>query len=252
LDLTIAERFARHAALTLRSANRLDAARESADEVRRSAARQLEATADLVHGLRAPLAASTGFLQTLAEGDAASTPDRRRAGLADTRAELAVVMDAVEELARELADGATPPGEVVDLAALVRRVARTGRGLAVARGQAGSPEVTAPGPAPVLGDEGALRRIVVELLDNSLTHGVGPVEVTVAREADEVRLAVRDHGADAPAAAARIVEALAQRRAGQGLGVVARAVERHGGRIEVTTPAGGGVRVGCSLPIGHP
>lgn len=107
----------------------------------------------------------------------------------------------------------------------------------------------------VRGNPTALQRLVVNLLDNARKHGAPPIALRVAREGAQALLVVSDHGPGI-ADPARMLQPFergdvsrAQGGAGLGLAIVARIVARHGGHIDIETPAGGGARLCVRLPL---
>lgn len=118
------------------------------------------------------------------------------------------------------------------------------------------------GAATVVGDRGALERVLQNLLDNARGHaGGGPIEVGVDVEptADGGRalLRVRDHGPGIPLEdRSRIFESFSRRdgphahgHAGLGLAICREIVAAHGGEIRVTDAEGGGSEFVCALPV---
>jgi len=115
-------------------------------------------------------------------------------------------------------------------------------------------------------DAALLGRAVHNLLVNARAHGhpAGqPIELRVSREAQLVRVIVRDHGPGfAPGFAERAFEpfvradaARARPTAGAGYGlgltIVKRVVEAHGGHVFARNAAAGtGAEVGFELPVG--
>ena len=95
---------------------------------------------------------------------------------------------------------------------------------------------------------------------NAVTHTPDgtPVEVSAARDGDEVRLEVRDHGpglptADPQAVFARFWRAEGGRTrgkggAGLGLAIVAAIVDAHRGRVTAGNASGGGASFVVRLP----
>lgn len=143
-----------------------------------------------------------------------------------------------------------PMGEV-DLAQVARDVCEDYRVLAEARQLRFGWE--GPGQSvPVSGNEAALRRLLVVLLDNAIhyTPAGGAVRVCLQTEAGEARLEVRDTGIGIPAEALpRVFErfyradASRNRRSGGfglGLSVAKWIAERHQASIEVESKEGEG------------
>jgi two-component system sensor histidine kinase SenX3 len=115
-------------------------------------------------------------------------------------------------------------------------------------------------PASVVGDAGALRRAVLNLVENAVKYSAprATVEISVAHEDPWVRIAVSDTGPGIAAAdVARIFEpfvrldtARTRETGGTGLGLaIAQAIVfAHGGTIEVDTTPGGGSTFTIRLP----
>ena len=113
----------------------------------------------------------------------------------------------------------------------------------------------------VRADRGALRQILLNLLDNAVKYG--PVSQTVTirleRRGDRVRLSVEDQGPGVPPVHRnRVFEPFyrlehgtesAVAGSGIGLAVVRELVEMHGGQTWVESAAGGGARFVVELPV---
>jgi signal transduction histidine kinase len=109
-------------------------------------------------------------------------------------------------------------------------------------------------------DRGRLAQVVTNLLSNAMKYGGGgAVDVTIEGRATTAILVVRDYGPGVPEADrerifARFEHATARGEGGRGLGLglyIAREIiVAHGGRIELTTPPGGGAAFEIELP--HP
>ena len=123
-------------------------------------------------------------------------------------------------------------------------------------------EVDPPaGPLPARCDAAALRRALVNLVDNGLqacARAGRPerVAVSVRADRDAVRIAVRDHGDGVPPELReRIFEPdVSTRRDGMGLGlaIVDGIVRGHGGRVELASTPGVGSTFTIVLPRGAP
>jgi two-component system OmpR family sensor kinase len=112
----------------------------------------------------------------------------------------------------------------------------------------------------VTGDADQLRQVLGNLLRNALVHTPAgtPIEVSVAREEDAVRVRVRDHGPglptdDADALFERFWRAEGGRErgkggAGLGLAIVAGIVAGHGGTVSASNAPGGGALFDVRLP----
>jgi two-component system osmolarity sensor histidine kinase EnvZ len=106
----------------------------------------------------------------------------------------------------------------------------------------------------------ALRRAIVNLIENALKHGgsTAPVELALTREGDEAVIAVLDRG---PGIAPEEIERLKQPftrgetartdagGAGLGLAIVERIVRAQGGRLALLPRPGGGLMAQIRLPL---
>jgi len=114
-------------------------------------------------------------------------------------------------------------------------------------------------------DPGAIRRVLLNLLDNAVKYGPAGQTVTVrlAVDGDRVRLAVDDQGPGIPIAERdrvwvpfhrlRNEDGRAIAGSGVGLSIVHDLVTRMGGTVQVETAPGGGARFVVTLPggVGH-
>ena len=111
--------------------------------------------------------------------------------------------------------------------------------------------LTSDGRANVTGDSHQLQQVFANLLRNAIVHTPegSPIEVTVARSGDDVRIDVRDHGPGLPDDAGdqiferfwRSETGRERGKAGSGLGlsIVAGIVESHGGRVHAENAGDG-------------
>jgi two-component system OmpR family sensor kinase len=120
--------------------------------------------------------------------------------------------------------------------------------------------LAAPDHVVVLGDERRLRQVLANLLTNARVHTPPrtPVQVTVERVDEHVRLTVSDEGlgvaaVDRPRVFERFSRADRSRSrerggAGLGLSIVAAVVAAHGGVVTVTDAPSGGAAFVVELP----
>ncbi|MFI5485906.1 ATP-binding protein [Micromonospora echinaurantiaca] len=222
------------------------------DQLARRIERDRRFAADVSHELRSPL-------QTLSA--AASVLANRREHL-DERTALAAGLVA-DEVARfqqlvndliELARSDRPADRApVDVAALAREACR-------ARSLPDSLVRVAPGTATTWSvDRRRVEQILVNLLDNAVRYGGGPVAVRLARRGGTGVVEVDDEGPGVPVAEReavfdRFVRARAAHAraggdgSGLGLALVAQHAASHGGRAEVGDRPGGGARFRVELP----
>lgn len=113
----------------------------------------------------------------------------------------------------------------------------------------------------VLADEGRLRQILTNLVDNAIKYSLpkGDVVIDFKVQGNELVTSVRDEGVGITAAHierlfqrfGRIYNPMSMQAGGTGLGlyIVKNLVESHGGRIWVTSREGKGSRFSFSLPV---
>jgi len=111
----------------------------------------------------------------------------------------------------------------------------------------------------IVADERRLKQVIFNLLSNAVafTPAGGKVKLAVARDGEEVAIAVSDSGPGIPEAEqARVFQpfergmALGTGQAGAGLGLslVKSFIELHGGRVALRSTANKGTTVTCTLP----
>ncbi|SCW64047.1 Signal transduction histidine kinase [Rhizobium mongolense subsp. loessense] len=112
-------------------------------------------------------------------------------------------------------------------------------------------------PATVIGDARLLGRLVRNLMQNALRHGVPPVTASVAQVDNAVELKIRDQGLGIPdSESVRVFEPFyrpsgrSEATGGWGLGLalVRQIAERHGGAVRYEAPSGGGACFVVTLP----
>jgi two-component system, OmpR family, phosphate regulon sensor histidine kinase PhoR len=220
--------------------------------------------ANASHELRTPLAAVLGYVETLQEDDAKlDTPTAQKfLGIIEREAQRmhALVSDLMS-LSRVEAEKHDLPTEQIDLASLVERAARDAAGLG--RIERIALEIAAQ-PC-VLGDRQQLEQVVRNLVDNALKYGAPDTQVTVAldlAQADQARIAVTDQGDgitpdQLPHLTRRFYRtdpgrSRASGGTGLGLAIVKHIVERHRGRLDISSQLGIGTRVVVRIPLVQP
>ena len=217
--------------------------------------------ANASHELRTPLAAILGYVETLQEGDGTiDTPTARKfLGIIEREAQrLHALVSDLMSLSRVEAEKHDLPTERIDLAPLVERAARDAAGLS--RIDRLALEITTQ--PIVTGDRQQLEQVVRNLVDNALKYGAAdrPVAVTLDLTQNELaRITVTDEGEGiAPEQIPHLTRRFyrtdpgrsrASGGTGLGLAIVKHIVERHRGRLDITSALGKGTSVVVRLPI---
>ncbi|MBI3864962.1 MAG: HAMP domain-containing histidine kinase [Planctomycetia bacterium] len=206
------------------------------------------------HEINNPVATIVGYAQQLLAGE--TDPDRRHA-LATIGAQALRIRDMIGDVML-FARPPQPRPERLDMAAVLREV--IGKLSNEFRDAAVQVHINAPSQALVLADPVQLRIVISSLLRNALealTKG-GQVTVTIdpIQESGRrwTRMAIADDGSGLSAIEREHLfdPFFSGRQAGRGLGFglpkAWRIVTMHGGRIEVETPATGGVKITVHWP----
>ena len=220
----------------------------------RANAREKAFLASVTHELRTPLTAIRLFGETLAEGR--GEPREYGELVAQESQRLEALVEQVLAATRvEAAPTFTrvQPAELVRSAVALIAPRAERRAVTVA--------VRAADELPgALWDGEAVRRAVLNLLDNAIRHGraAGRVEVRAEAQGDEVAVSVSDDG---PGIGRRERKGLFRRfgrgegaSAGSGLGLhlVQAVVQAHGGRIDLASEEGRGCTFTLRLPFRPP
>jgi heavy metal sensor kinase len=218
--------------------------------------------ADAAHELRTPLTVLKGGIEVTLRAPRSAEEYRRV--LASSLEEVEHLIRLAEDLlllSRSTAGPETPRGPV-DVEQLVLDVFEVGARLA--QGGGVSVRIADVGPATVIGDQLALRRALLNLVENAIkyTPAGDKVELSLTTDDGHAVLAVQDTGIGiTPADAERIFEpfvrldaARTRETGGTGLGLaIARAIVlTHGGTLTLESQPGAGSRFTIRLPLGVP
>ncbi|MCV7347272.1 HAMP domain-containing histidine kinase [Mycolicibacterium rhodesiae] len=254
----LAEREHRSRVHALVEAEAEHAAAEEERDLRARLLRSYQSQQDglqvLVHEFRTPIASLEALMSALTSASPMSPADRD-AGLQLAERHVHHLADMIEALSDvalsrrptfssgrirrvDVRDVVTSAGDAVGLTAPRLRVTSIGDLDAV-----------------VINAQG-LRRVLTNLLENASRHSRdAPVDVTCARDGNELVIAVLDRGPGIPPEnlgelTAKYVSAGGQRgTAGLGLWIVQQIVEAMGGRVDFATRDGGGLSVTFRAPI---
>lgn len=215
--------------------------------------------ADASHELRTPLVSIRGYseLYRLGATQDEAEVSRSMERIEQESARMGVLVEDMLTLARldETHDNTFTSVDVSELAANAVRdaeVAAPGRKITL----------VSDGSEKVNGDSHQLQQVFANLLRNAIVHTPEdtPIDVTVARSGDEVRIDFRDHGNGLPEGAGpqiferfwRSETGRERGKAGSGLGlsIVAGIVESHGGRVLAkNAESGSGAIFSVWLPL---
>jgi signal transduction histidine kinase len=201
----------------------------AAVELKATEERRREFLATVAHEIRTPVTSIRGYADILARGgaDAETTKEFVQTIQRNSVRIGQLVEDLLELEALDAGKGPTLESEPVTLAAIANHVSDTLRARATELGASVAIDIDAELAAR--GDEDAIERIVLNLVDNALRHGGKGIRVEIAakRDGERVRLTVSDSGAGVPEVhRARIFERfhrgdahLDRDRRGSGLGL---------------------------------
>lgn len=220
--------------------------------------------ANASHELRTPLAAILGYVETLREDEGkVDTPTAQKfLGIIEREAQrLQALVSDLMSLSRVEAEKHDLPTERIDLAALVERAARDAAG----SGRLDRLVLDITAQPFVLGDLHQLEQVVRNLVDNALKYGAPDKQVAVALDlapGDQARIAVTDEGEGiAPEQIPHLTRRFyrtdpgrsrASGGTGLGLAIVKHIVERHRGRLDISSELGKGTRVVVRIPLAEP
>lgn len=216
-------------------------------------------TADAAHELRTPLTALKGGLEVALRSDRAASDYRQvlRSSLEDVERLIRLAEDLL--MLTRASAGAGLKAAPVELEPLLLDVLDVGLRLGQAAGV--TVAVGPTEPATVHGDAAALRRALLNLVENAVkyTPAGGRVEITLRRAGGEALLGVRDTGVGIPPddlgrifdPFVRLDSARARDTGGAGLGlaIAHSVVTAHGGRLEAQSVPDGGSVFTIRLPV---
>jgi signal transduction histidine kinase len=212
--------------------------------------------ANVSHELRTPIAGIKATLENLVDGVSEPTPQLLTAmyGRIDR---LHRLVEDLLDLSRFEAGTVELMISDVDLGQLVHSLVSESR---LDHPQA-TVTVSIPDHMTVQADSERLGQVVVNLLENALRHGNGPVSIAASNTADDVELTIADGGPGIPVAQLdRVFERfyradLARSTSGGvglGLSIVRWIVELHGGRVSAANIGPPDQPVGAKFTVSLP
>ena len=230
----------------------------------RSEQMRVDFVANVSHELRTPLTSLTGFIETL-RGPAKDDADAREKFLAIMQEQSERMFRLINDLlslSRIELDEHSRPTDPVDLGEVLDGV----RSMLAMKAEAKEMDLTLTLPEEVppivRGDADQLTQVFLNLVDNAIKYGGKGTEVAVrvrARDSRRLAIDVQDHGAGIPAEhIPRLTERFyrvdaARSRAlggtGLGLAIVKHIVNRHRGRLSISSREGEGSCFTVILPL---
>ncbi|MBC7520872.1 MAG: ATP-binding protein [Sandarakinorhabdus sp.] len=228
---------------------------------------RVDFVANASHELRTPLATLSGFIETLKGPAAEDEPARRRFLdiMEREAARMSRLIDDLLSLSRIELDKHVRPVMRLQLEGIVTEVGKTLAMRLEADDRHLIVDEVLPLP-PVIGDRDQILQVLHNLVSNALKYGhTGtPITVRAVAEAETtgtpavVRISVTDMGDGiAPEHLPRLTErfyridsARSRKMGGTGLGlaIVKHIVERHRGRLEISSHTGEGTCVSITIP----
>ncbi|MBB3981877.1 two-component system phosphate regulon sensor histidine kinase PhoR [Sphingobium fontiphilum] len=224
---------------------------------------RVDFVANASHELRTPLAGILGFIETLTDPELGRDEETRLRFLKIMDGEarrMQRLVDDLMSLSRIEAEKYRAPDSVIDLSELVAEVVSVFRSSHGDRGRDVVMEI-APSLPPVQGDRAQLSQLLHNLIGNSAKYGRpgSPIQVRVEDgPGGMTRLMVADEGEGiGPDHLPRLTERFyrvdsgrsrAMGGTGLGLAIVKHIVERHRGRLDITSMLGKGTTITVLLP----
>lgn len=228
---------------------------------------RVDFVANASHELRTPLASILGFIETLSDekaGNEATTRARFLKVMFDEARRMQRLIEDLISLSRIEAEKYRLPATAVDLQTLLEEVHAEVADTPDQRGQDIVVDIDAHVP-PVSGDRAQLSQVLHNIIGNAMKYGRAGTPVTVRLWQDQtgmVRISVTDEGEGiAPEHIPRLTERFYRADAGRsrslggiglGLAIVKHIMERHRGRLDITSTVGKGSVVSLLLPPAPP
>ncbi|MFT6674379.1 MAG: two-component system phosphate regulon sensor histidine kinase PhoR [Sulfitobacter sp.] len=228
--------------------------------------------ANVSHELRTPLTALMGFIETLSgpARDDAKARDRFLGIMAGEAGRMNRLVGDLLSLSRVEADERVRPTTQVNLSEVLHSTLRNLNPVAVDNDVTLLPDFGA-NPLPILGDGDQLVQVFTNLVENAIKYGGKGKNVTIHGETNlrdpamrgpAVRIVVSDQGPGIdpqhlPRLTERFYRADSHRSralggTGLGLAIVKHILNRHRGRLRITSELGNGAQFAVILPLDSP
>lgn len=226
------------------------------DRLQESFETQRRFTADASHELRTPVTAISGHVSYLLRRTKLTPEQIDSLTVIKRESErMTKLVNDLLELARADA-GFSMDKQTVNLVEVVESVHME---IAPVAGNADITISSSVSHLEVFGDEGRLKQVVLNLVQNALNAGSSRISISLSKEHQEVVLEILDDGPGIPAEAIphlfdrfyRVDGARSTRGNGSGLGlaIVHWIVEHHDGQVEVNSKVGEGTAFTVRLPV---
>lgn len=215
------------------------------------------------HQLRTPLTSIKGYISMVLEGDAGRISKMQRQLLREAFTSSERMVRLINEflnISRVQTGRFLIERRKLDLAKITKQEVRALQTTADAHGL--KLELTTPSAAvPVLADEGKIRQVIMNFIDNALYYSRPDttIEITLHATAGLAKLTVTDQGIGVPVKQQaklftkffRADNARTQRPDGTGVGLylAKMVIDGHGGKIIFSSKEGEGSTFGFSLPL---
>ena len=235
-------------------------------EIQKSDHLRRELVANISHDLRTPIAALSGYVETLLAKEDNLQPDERKSYLVTAHkncAQLANLVDNLFELAKLDAGGIVPVFEPFDIRDLTQDVAQK-FSLAALEKNLGMGVKAQDNLPLVKGDIGLIERVLSNLVENAIqyTPAAGRIDMVLSADKADVEISVTDTGCgipedELPHIFNRFYRIDKSRKpssghSGLGLAISTRILELHARSISASSLVGKGTTFSFRLPISTP
>ncbi|MEN6460142.1 MAG: ATP-binding protein [Syntrophomonas sp.] len=217
--------------------------------------------ANVSHELKTPVAAISGFAETLVEeeGENPETVKEFSQIIFDESQRLSRLVNRLLELSRLESDSRELHIEQVNINQLIQDTIN----MMQKRNDCQDKIIDfkkADSPVMINGDADVIAQVLINLLDNAIKYGPDGdhIVVSVAEQDDEIKISVEDHGAGIPENETervferfyRVDKARSRKTGGTGLGlaIAKHLVENHGGQIRVDSLSGNRTIFSFTIP----